>query len=382
MAPNMASSITSISSGNEQSPSHNGVVRSQADTLIKQFSQGPKIRIPVSERKTLSHQKKARISITWFDLMIVLFILFFSLFIYQAIQNRLLLKEVTKAVETQTEPAPQPVKDTVPLIAQPQQTLAVQEIETVEEILPMPVFDFEKEDEFFEIRADKTFYELAENLVVQKRSFQRSKPIAVKKEENVTLKSETAGLNSIIVEPLPLDSTQNTPEKIELLYAKSMEIIDRDELDHIISIQHYPKEELRIILQGDLLFKSGQASLSGDAMSVLKKISHALFDVGELIHIEGHTDSNPITGGEFNNNFELSLARANAVATYLIDDLNMEPSIFVVSGFSSHRPISPNTNPQFRASNRRVEIVVKKSEYTQKLITSSFPQAYPPKKNS
>jgi len=51
------------------------------------------------------------------------------------------------------------------------------------------------------------------------------------------------------------------------------------------------------------------------------------------------------------------------VATFLIEDMDMEPHQFVISGYSSYRPIMPNTSPQNRANNRRVEIVIAQTPY-------------------
>jgi chemotaxis protein MotB len=38
----------------------------------------------------------------------------------------------------------------------------------------------------------------------------------------------------------------------------------------------------------------------------------------------------------------------------------MNPNQFVVSGYSSYRPIVPNTTAENRAKNRRVEIIISK----------------------
>jgi chemotaxis protein MotB len=38
----------------------------------------------------------------------------------------------------------------------------------------------------------------------------------------------------------------------------------------------------------------------------------------------------------------------------------MDPNQFVVSGYSSYRPIAPNTTTANRAKNRRVEIIISK----------------------
>ena len=54
------------------------------------------------------------------------------------------------------------------------------------------------------------------------------------------------------------------------------------------------------------------------------------------------------------------MARANAVAAFLIEDMNMDPSQFVISGYASYKPVTTNSSAENRAKNRRVEIVVTK----------------------
>ncbi|WP_109830738.1 OmpA family protein [Reichenbachiella versicolor] len=71
------------------------------------------------------------------------------------------------------------------------------------------------------------------------------------------------------------------------------------------------------------------------------------------ISIEGHTDNI----GSRSYNQELSLSRANAVRNFLtakgIDNFRVE-----TKGYGSSQPIVPNTTPENRALNRRVEVEI------------------------
>ena len=64
--------------------------------------------------------------------------------------------------------------------------------------------------------------------------------------------------------------------------------------------------------------------------------------------------------GRYSSNWELSVARASSVARFLIEELDMNPNQFVVSGYASYRPLKPNTDTRNRAANRRVEIIISK----------------------
>ncbi len=76
-----------------------------------------------------------------------------------------------------------------------------------------------------------------------------------------------------------------------------------------------------VTLPGDVLFASGQATLRPSAEASLAKVASALQGTyaGRPIHVEGHTDADPIvrTKQEWDDNLELSLARAAAVSRYL-----------------------------------------------------------------
>ena len=118
---------------------------------------------------------------------------------------------------------------------------------------------------------------------------------------------------------------------------------------------------MRIILTGDLLFNLGESELSKNARDYLQKIAAAIRNTPYMINVVGHTDNVPMRSNRFKSNWELSVARASSVARYLIDEIQMDPNQFVVSGYSSYRPVAPNNSVENREKNRRVEIIMSKS---------------------
>lgn len=112
-----------------------------------------------------------------------------------------------------------------------------------------------------------------------------------------------------------------------------------------------------IAMPGGALFDYDKADLRGDALDEMQKL-------GELIkrnpkatfRIEGHTDS--IGSREYN--LELSLRRALAVKTWLVESLHIEPSRIETIGFGPDKLIVPaNKDVDEQQPNRRVEIVIK-----------------------
>ena len=83
------------------------------------------------------------------------------------------------------------------------------------------------------------------------------------------------------------------------------------------------------------------------------------------IDIEGHTDDAPISTPQFPSNWELSSARASAVARFLIGR-GIKPERISVIGYADTKPKVPNRNaagnpiPENRQENRRVMVRVER----------------------
>jgi len=114
---------------------------------------------------------------------------------------------------------------------------------------------------------------------------------------------------------------------------------------------------IRLAEQGS--FDSGQAELQGGIMSLLNEVGASLTgDVG-LVSIEGHTDNVSLAYSErFKSNWDLSAARAAAVADFLLDGDYVQPGKVNVIGYADTKPIADNTSITGRAQNRRIEIIV------------------------
>lgn len=122
---------------------------------------------------------------------------------------------------------------------------------------------------------------------------------------------------------------------------------------------------IRVKEQGS--FDSGSAELKFDYIPVIAKIRDLLLDISGKVSIEGHTDNVPYSGRRFESNWDLSSARALAVAHELFADPRMDQSRFSITGYADTRPLAPNSTPQLRAKNRRVEIVIQKGDVEEAL---------------
>jgi chemotaxis protein MotB len=114
------------------------------------------------------------------------------------------------------------------------------------------------------------------------------------------------------------------------------------------------------VLTDDLLFASGQATLSNGAASLMDKISQLLQLAGEHpIDVEGNTDNVPIHSSQYPSNWELSTARASTVVRYLVGQ-GIAASRLTAMGYADEHPIASDATAAGRARNRRVEIVLQR----------------------
>lgn len=133
---------------------------------------------------------------------------------------------------------------------------------------------------------------------------------------------------------------------------------DDEEFARFAEINLSPDNTVRIILAGDLLFPSAKATLNPAAKENIRKMSAMLHENPYRINVMGHTDNQPITGGAFASNWELSVMRATSVARFLIEELGIPASRITASGQSYYHPQVNNDTPANRAKNRRVEIIL------------------------
>ncbi|MFL1405768.1 MotB family protein [Marinobacter sp. M1N3S26] len=110
-------------------------------------------------------------------------------------------------------------------------------------------------------------------------------------------------------------------------------------------------------------FASGSAELTYSMVDLLYRMSKVLVDIPGDLTVEGHTDDVPIgSGGRYESNWNLSADRAAAVANALIEAGPLDERRFRVMGLASTEPRRPNSSPENRALNRRVEIIIDLSD--------------------
>lgn len=123
----------------------------------------------------------------------------------------------------------------------------------------------------------------------------------------------------------------------------------------LAELQAQPTDRGMVVsLGGDVLFNTGQSTLSPGAQSQLSRVKQFLENSPEReVVVEGHTDS---AGGE-DYNLALSQRRADAVANYLVQG-SISPSRVATRGMGESLPKVSNETAAGRQQNRRVDLVI------------------------
>jgi len=120
--------------------------------------------------------------------------------------------------------------------------------------------------------------------------------------------------------------------------------------------------QLKVIFVDKILFDSGSAEINPKGKELLRVLAKSLKDnQNQDIVIDGHTDNIALTAylmKRFPSNWELSTARASAVAHFFQEEGGIEPRRLSARGYSFYRPVAPNDSEEGRRQNRRIEIVL------------------------
>lgn len=132
------------------------------------------------------------------------------------------------------------------------------------------------------------------------------------------------------------------------------------------------EETITIRIKDQGTFESGSAELNYDFIPVMDLIRDVLIGIQGTISVEGHTDNIPIDSRQFRSNWQLSSARAISVAEELFATDQLDQNRFAVTGYAETRPLVPNSTPENRGTNRRVEIVIKQNDNSRPQMRDSL----------
>lgn len=170
-------------------------------------------------------------------------------------------------------------------------------------------------------------------------------------QSNMTIREQAMRLKSLQdMMQAQTDKTNNLKNSI----SKALMNYKTDELNV------YQKDgKVYVSLAEKLLFKSGSDVVDPKGKAALKSLAAVLNSSKDFtVAIEGHTDNVPIKTKVFEDNWDLSTARATSIVRILTTDNGFDSGRITASGKSEFHPVDINTTAEGRANNRRTEVIL------------------------
>jgi chemotaxis protein MotB len=142
---------------------------------------------------------------------------------------------------------------------------------------------------------------------------------------------------------------------------KFQKIIRKQHVEKLVRMRADGRGLIISLVTDKAVFRKGQVDLTPEAEHILGTVIASLKSMPNQILVEGHTCNLPTASEAYPSNWHLSAARASNVACYLIRE-GIDPQRLTVAGYADSRPLVPNTSERNRAMNRRVDIVVLKTD--------------------
>ena len=148
-----------------------------------------------------------------------------------------------------------------------------------------------------------------------------------------------------------LDDTKKTIETSlkDQIAAQEIEVVEVD-------------DKLKVIFVDKILFDSGSVAIKPRGKELLMIMADSLKgNEDQEILVEGHTDNVLLSAAlqkRFPSNWELSTARAAAVAHFFQQEGGITPERLSARGYSFYRPVASNETEAGRRQNRRIEIIL------------------------
>jgi chemotaxis protein MotB len=119
----------------------------------------------------------------------------------------------------------------------------------------------------------------------------------------------------------------------------------------------------RFVFQSEVLFPVGSADLTQAGAAQMTTLAVTIKDIASeiprdlnwVLRVDGHTDPQPVKGGQFASNWELSAQRAITVVKLLIAD-GVPADHLAATAFGEYQPFGPGDTPDAYSKDRRIEL--------------------------
>ena len=153
-----------------------------------------------------------------------------------------------------------------------------------------------------------------------------------------------------------LEEFSAPPQPVAVRGPSLKQLLAADESSGVLSVEE-TGNRTRVTLLARDLFPTGSASVNPAYNSAIERLTQALNKVPGRVLVVGHTDDQPIKSFRFKDNFELSRERAVSVVTLMQERIDNRARLTWNGVGSSEPRYRPESEPENRARNRRVEII-------------------------
>lgn len=153
-----------------------------------------------------------------------------------------------------------------------------------------------------------------------------------------------------------LEEFSAAPQAVPVRGPTLKQLLAADENSGVLKVEETGNRTLVTLLARDL-FPTGSAAVNPAYYGAIDRLTAALAKVPGRVLVVGHTDDQPIRSLRYQDNFELSRERAVSVVTLLQKGIDNRARLTWTGVGSSEPRYRPESDPENRSRNRRVEII-------------------------
>jgi type VI secretion system protein ImpK len=170
-----------------------------------------------------------------------------------------------------------------------------------------------------------------------------------------------SALETGVVPVLERPAPPPPPPKVSVVQIERVKGFLKEEIDEGLVTVFQDANTITVRITGTGMFGSGSDQLQERFEVPLQRVADALNEAKGPVIVAGHSDNVPIRSSRFPSNMHLSLARAESVMKSIAPRLD-DPSRLSAEGRADKEPIAPNSTAEGRAQNRRIEIILVRSD--------------------
>ncbi|MEC9082592.1 MAG: OmpA family protein, partial [Pseudomonadota bacterium] len=200
-------------------------------------------------------------------------------------------------------------------------------------------------------------------------------PITLVESDTVSLPEPSESLQQqpeFIDERTERSETRQIPGGVLDLAGRLVRELEEEVASEALHV-NYDEDQVVIRFSEEATFRSGDATIKPEMIPIIERVVSVLSACSGDVVVSGHSDDRPISSSQYRSNWDLSAARAVSVVHELVLNRDIPAERVVAAGRAETRPLAPNTSPENRAINRRVEIAIRNPECSDEVPTADLP---------